>query len=69
VTEVRKNIAQSISLYLCRKYADLTLSEIIHVLVNHYGSVSEPIKRFEYELNKDDILAGEVKEVFELINE
>jgi len=64
----RKNIARAVSLYLSRKHAGLPLNQIAaHFGLNHYGSVSGIIKRFENELSVDENLRREVDGVIKSI--
>ncbi len=65
----QKNTARAVSLYLSRKHADLPLNQIAKYFgLNHYGSVSGIIKRFENQLCIDEDLKNKVDDVINVIN-
>jgi len=65
----QKNEARSAAIYLCRKYAGYSLNEIAEYFgLNHYGSVSGLVKRFEYLLQEDRSLARRVNRLLKVIN-
>jgi len=65
----QKNTARAVSLYLSRKHAGLPLNQIEeHFGLNHYGSVSGIIKRFEHELCDDKKLEVKVNNIVKMIN-
>jgi len=70
LTNRRGGAARSISLYLCRKYAGLSLNKIADYFgLNHYDSVSEQINQFEKQLQDDRDLEEKVNGIFKISNE
>jgi len=66
----QKNEARSAAIYLCRKHARYSLNEFAEYFgLNHYGSVSGLVKRFEYLLQEDRSLARRVNRLLKVVNE
>jgi len=64
----QKNTARAVSLYLSRKHAGLPLNQIAEYFgLNHYGSVSGIIKRFEHELCDDKKLERKVNGIVKML--
>ena len=66
----QKNLPRSVALFLSRKYTSSSLNEIASYFgLNHYGSVSGAVARFEKELEDDDQLRQKVHNISkQLIN-
>jgi len=65
-----KNTARSAAIYCCRKLAGLPLNEIAAQFgLNHYGSVSGSIAKFQRQMDKEALLAGMLYKVENIINE
>lgn len=65
----KKNIVRSAAIYCCRKMAGLPLNEIAKQFgLNHYGSVSSTVAKFERQINENSHLAGLIRKVEDMIS-
>ena len=66
----KKNIARSAAIYYCRKMTGLPLNEIAKQFgLNHYGSVSGSVAKFDQQINENSHLAELMHKVDNQISE